>query len=168
MPRTGKEFVAQLKSQLTVLAAEVDAGFPANSELTIDADGVPHLKKQPAGSQPAGLAAFESRSAGPGDPGAQVIAHDLSWNAADGRQHVDVCRNPVRQRLCPGGLRKDVAGSTEHGDEDLDALYFPGGPVDHLHGVTGEVYEDPLARCVHLPQRRFQTADPCSVQVTEL
>ena len=60
MPRTGKEFVAQLKSQLTVLAAEVDAGFPANSELTIDADGVPHLKKQPAGSQPAGLAAFES------------------------------------------------------------------------------------------------------------
>jgi TnpA family transposase len=60
MPRTGKEFVAQLKSQLTVLAAEVDAGFPANAELTIDADGVPHLKKQPAGSQPVGLAAFES------------------------------------------------------------------------------------------------------------
>jgi TnpA family transposase len=59
MPRTGKEFVAQLKSQLTVLAAKVDAGFPANSELTIDADGVPHLKKQPAGSQPVGLAAFE-------------------------------------------------------------------------------------------------------------
>ena len=60
MPRTGKEFVAQLKSQLTALAAEVDAGFPANSELSIDADGVPHLKKQSAGSPPAGLAAFES------------------------------------------------------------------------------------------------------------
>jgi hypothetical protein len=52
MSRTGKEFVAQLKSQLTVLGAEVDAGFPANSQLTIDADGVPHLKKQLAGSQP--------------------------------------------------------------------------------------------------------------------
>jgi TnpA family transposase len=59
MPRTGKEFVAQLKEQLTAIAAEVDAGFPANSELTIDAEGVPHLKKQPAGTPPEGLAAFE-------------------------------------------------------------------------------------------------------------
>jgi hypothetical protein len=49
-----------LKEQLTALAAEVDAGFPANSELTIDTDGVPHLKKQPAGIQPENLAAFEA------------------------------------------------------------------------------------------------------------
>ena len=60
MPRAGKEFVVQLKEQLTTIAAEVDAGFPANSELTIDADGVPHLKKQPAGTPPEGLAAFET------------------------------------------------------------------------------------------------------------
>ena len=60
MPDKGKEFVGQLKAQLTALAVEVDAGFPANSELTIDADGVPHLKKQPAGSPPADLAAFEA------------------------------------------------------------------------------------------------------------
>ena len=60
MPQTGAEFVAQLKEQLTAIAAEVDGGFPANSELTIDADGVPHLKKQPAGNLPEGLAAFET------------------------------------------------------------------------------------------------------------
>jgi TnpA family transposase len=60
MPRTGKEFVALLKEQLTTIAAEVDAGFPANSKLTIDADGDPHLKKQPAGTPPGGLAAFET------------------------------------------------------------------------------------------------------------
>jgi len=60
MPQTGKEFVARLKERLTALAAEVDAGFPANSELTIDTDGVPHLKKQPAGTQPENLAAFEA------------------------------------------------------------------------------------------------------------
>jgi TnpA family transposase len=60
MARTGKEFVVQLKEQLTSIAAEVDAGFPANSELTIDTDGVPHLKKQPAGIPPEGLGAFET------------------------------------------------------------------------------------------------------------
>jgi hypothetical protein len=60
MPQTGEEFVAQLKEQLKAVAAEVDAGFPANSELTIDTDGVPHLKKRPAGILPGGLAAFET------------------------------------------------------------------------------------------------------------
>jgi hypothetical protein len=60
MSQTGTEFVAQLKEQLRATAAEVDAGFSANSELSIDADGVPHLKKQPAGTLPGGLAAFET------------------------------------------------------------------------------------------------------------
>ena len=59
MPETGEGFAAYLKGQLSEVAAEVDAGFPANSELTIDADGVPHLKQQAATKQPEGLAAFE-------------------------------------------------------------------------------------------------------------
>jgi TnpA family transposase len=61
MPQTGKAFVAQLKQQLATTAAEVDASFPANSDLTIDADGVPHLKKQPPGIAPAGLEAFQTQ-----------------------------------------------------------------------------------------------------------
>lgn len=38
----------------------MDAGFPANTELTIDAEGVPHLKQQKASSQPDGMLAFEA------------------------------------------------------------------------------------------------------------
>ena len=48
-----------LKAELTSLAAEVDAGFPANSELSIDEDGTPHLKQLATSVQPKGLAEFE-------------------------------------------------------------------------------------------------------------
>jgi TnpA family transposase len=48
-----------LKVELTTLSAEADAGFPANSELDIDKDGTPHLKKLVASIQPKGLAEFE-------------------------------------------------------------------------------------------------------------
>src|SRR3954462_11839688 len=71
MPQTGKAFVTQLKEQLTAIAAEVDAGFPANSELTIDTEGVPHLKKQPAGTQPAGTQPPRTQPPGPQPPGPQ-------------------------------------------------------------------------------------------------
>jgi len=37
----------------------VDAGFPANTEFSVDADGTPHLKQMAATEQPAGLAEFE-------------------------------------------------------------------------------------------------------------
>lgn len=59
MPNNAAAFVAELKKQLTTIANGVDAGFPANSELTIDADGSPHLKQQDARKQPDGLAAFD-------------------------------------------------------------------------------------------------------------
>jgi hypothetical protein len=36
-------------------------------------------------------------------------------------------------------------------------------PVDHLHGVTGEVDEQPLARNVDLAQRRLQPSGPSRV-----
>jgi TnpA family transposase len=59
MPETGDDFVALIKAQLTKAANTVDEGFPGNAELTLDADGVPHLKRQPATDPPDGLAAFE-------------------------------------------------------------------------------------------------------------
>jgi len=59
IPERGEDFAAALKAELTALAAAVDAGFPANSELSIDADGAPHLKQLAATEQPAGLAEFE-------------------------------------------------------------------------------------------------------------
>ena len=95
-----------------------------------------------------GIGAVDQRlvEAGPGDPGAQIVADDLARNAAHERQHVHVCSNPVRQRLRPGRLRKGVAGGAEHGDEDLGPAHLAGRAVDHFHGVAGEVDEHPLAR----------------------
>ena len=52
-------FVANLRKHFTAVAANVDAGFPANSELTIDADGTPHLKKLKKASKPENLKAFQ-------------------------------------------------------------------------------------------------------------
>jgi len=47
-----------VQEQLAKLATEVDAGFPANSQLSIDAKDIPHLKKLPAAKQLAGQKAF--------------------------------------------------------------------------------------------------------------
>jgi Domain of unknown function (DUF4158)/Tn3 transposase DDE domain len=59
IPEPGEDFAAALTAELTTLAAAVDAGFPANSEFSIDADGTPHLKQLATTDQPAGLAEFE-------------------------------------------------------------------------------------------------------------
>ena len=55
----GEEFASALKDELTKAAAEVDAGFAGNSELSIDTDGTPHLKQLATVGQPDGLAEFE-------------------------------------------------------------------------------------------------------------
>lgn len=55
----GEDFAAALKAELTKAAAEVDAGFSGNSELSIDADGTPHLKQLATVGKPDGQAAFE-------------------------------------------------------------------------------------------------------------
>jgi len=60
IPERGEDFAAALKAELTALAAEVDDGFPANTEFSVDADGTPHLKQLATTEQPAGLAEFES------------------------------------------------------------------------------------------------------------
>lgn len=46
LPTSGGELVATLRRRLGRQATEVDNGFPDNSELTIDSDGTPHLKRQ--------------------------------------------------------------------------------------------------------------------------
>ena len=42
-----------------MLAAKADAGFAANTEFSVDADGTPRLKQLAASEQPAGLAEFK-------------------------------------------------------------------------------------------------------------
>lgn len=59
LPQSGEQLVEQLRQELASTAEAVDAGFPSNAELTIDADGVPHLKQLKANPVPEGLPAFE-------------------------------------------------------------------------------------------------------------
>jgi TnpA family transposase len=59
IPERGEDFAAALKEELAAVAAEVDAAFPTNAELSIDADGTLHLKQLARASQPEGLVAFE-------------------------------------------------------------------------------------------------------------
>jgi TnpA family transposase len=59
IPERGEAFAAALRDELAKAAAAVDAGFPDNTELSVDADGTPHLKQLPTTAQPDGLAAFE-------------------------------------------------------------------------------------------------------------
>jgi len=59
LPASGAELVATLRRRLGELATEVDNGFPENSELTIDLDGTPHLKRQRPKPLPADLQAFQ-------------------------------------------------------------------------------------------------------------
>lgn len=59
LPINGPDFVADVRARLTRFAEQVDADFPDNSELTIDADGIPHLKRQVAQLVPDGFHAFE-------------------------------------------------------------------------------------------------------------
>jgi TnpA family transposase len=60
LPKTGAQHTAALREALTQAARQVDTGFPENSQLTIDSDGVPHLKRQKATPLPEGLLSFES------------------------------------------------------------------------------------------------------------
>jgi len=60
IPTTGKEAVNALKARLSQAIESADNHFPENSELTIDKNGTPHLKRQPKGQKPENLEAFQS------------------------------------------------------------------------------------------------------------
>ena len=105
--------------------------------------------------------------AGLGDAGLQIVADDLPRHTAEERQDVHMHGDPVRQRLAPGRLRVDQAGGAQHRDEDLRPARLAGRPVEHLHGVTGEVDEQLLPRDVHLAQRRLQPPDPLPIEIAE-
>lgn len=60
MAANARDFVYSLRERLTQFSKQVDMGFPDNSELTIEADGTPHLKRQMSEPIPDGLNAFEA------------------------------------------------------------------------------------------------------------
>lgn len=58
LPDNATAFVAQLRELLRTVARRVDAAFPANSDLTFDAAGNPHLKRAPRQTKPSELDTF--------------------------------------------------------------------------------------------------------------
>lgn len=59
IPATGKAAVNVLKTRLSQAIEAADNHFPENSELTIDKNGTPHLKRQSKGQKPENLEAFQ-------------------------------------------------------------------------------------------------------------
>ena len=82
IPQNGVDFAAALKAELTSLADQVDAGFPSNSELSVDKDGTPHLKQLATSIQPKGLAQFEQeiRARMPERHLLDILKHTEHWS----------------------------------------------------------------------------------------
>ncbi len=60
IPARAASFVAHLQARLRAVTERVDASFPDNTELTIDAAGKPHLKRLTAQPLPTELATLEA------------------------------------------------------------------------------------------------------------
>lgn len=60
LPSSGSAMVSALHKELSSLAARIDLTIPANSEFSIDVDGVPHLKRQKVANLPEGVEEFKS------------------------------------------------------------------------------------------------------------
>jgi TnpA family transposase len=60
LPATAAAFVTQLQARLREVAQQVDRAYPTQTTLTIDAEGVPHLKRLKARPVPAELATVEA------------------------------------------------------------------------------------------------------------
>src|SRR5690554_5273676 len=76
-------------------------------------------------------------------------------------------RDPVGQRLAPGGLGVGVAGSAQHGNEHLGPSLLAGGLVDDWHGRAAIVDEQLLAGAVDLAHAAPLTVPPGAVMVAE-
>ncbi len=83
LPKDAAGFVAELRGKLDELTKEVDAGFPDNSALRIDPDGIPHLIRQAAQRLPPGLYAFEQaiRARMPERHLLDVLKHTQHWSS---------------------------------------------------------------------------------------
>lgn len=60
LPKTAKEFVQRLHSELETAAQEADIKYPANTSLVIKSRAEPVLKKTPAGQIPASAMELEA------------------------------------------------------------------------------------------------------------
>ena len=60
LPSSAEAFVSHLQARLRAVTQRVDASFPDNTELTLDKDGKPHLKRLKAQPIPEELETLEA------------------------------------------------------------------------------------------------------------
>jgi hypothetical protein len=95
IPTTAAAFVAHLRDQLTNTAQEVDQGYPANDQLTIDAHGEPHLKRyQRPPASPTALAL------------AAAVQERMPERSVLGMLHRAVCRTNCTRHFGPRSGRE--------------------------------------------------------------
>jgi TnpA family transposase len=102
LPASASEFVDSLRQQLTKAAEKIDQGFPANSELTIDNDGTPHLKRQKASPLPEGLDEFKK----------EAYERMPERHLLDILKHVQYWSNYTRHFGPPSGANTKIPDST--------------------------------------------------------
>ena len=95
-----------------------------------------------------------------GDAGFEIVGHRSLWHTAEEVERVDVCTNPVGQRLAPARLGIGVARRAECPDEEVRLVHLARHRIDDRHRVTTPVDEQLVARHVRLPHRRGQTLSP--------
>jgi len=81
LPEAPEGIVSALRKQLEEAAANVDASFPDNAELTLGEDGNPHLKRQKKAPPPEDLKAFqeEVRARMPEHHLLDILNHTNHW-----------------------------------------------------------------------------------------
>ena len=100
LPATGSALVSNLREQLSSLAKRVDKQFPESSEFTIDNDGVPHLKRQPAAAKPDNLDAFKK----------EVYSRMPERHLLDVLKHVQHWTNYAKHFRPPSGSDPKITG----------------------------------------------------------
>ena len=84
--------------------------------------------------------------AGFGDPRLQVVGHDLRRHTPEEAKGAHVARDPVRQGLRPGHLRKGIARCPEGRDKQLCRAHFAGCGINHINRVPRVIDEQAFAR----------------------
>jgi len=101
------------------------------------------------------------------DPSLQIVADKCLRHPAQEAKRIHMGADPIGQRLAEPSLDECVIRRPHDRHEDLGSAYLPGEPVEHRHGIAGEVHEQLFSGRVGLPHGRRDPVAPFDVEVAE-
>src|SRR5258707_2081572 len=101
------------------------------------------------------------------DPSLQIVADKCLRHPAQEGKRIHMGADPIGQRLAEPSLGECVIRRPHDRDEDLGRAHLPGEPVEHRHGIAGEVHEQLFSGRVVLPHGRRDPVAPFDVEVAE-